>query len=57
MFLVGRQQGEKGLGRSIDVLARLQLDYVDLYLIHAPSHPEQRLEQWRGSQTGMMTVL
>ena len=29
-------------------LARLQLDYVDLYLIHAPYHPEQRLEQWRG---------
>ena len=29
-------------------LARLQLDYVDLYLIHAPFHPEHRLEQWRG---------
>lgn len=29
-------------------LARLQLDYVDLYLIHAPYHPKQRLEQWRG---------
>lgn len=29
-------------------LEKLQLDYVDLYLIHAPFHPEQRLAQWRG---------
>ena len=29
-------------------LERLQLDYVDLYLIHAPFQTEQRLEQWRG---------
>jgi len=29
-------------------LARLQLDYVDLYLIHVPFQPEQRLAQWRG---------
>ena len=28
-------------------LARLQLDYVDLYLIHAPFPKTQRLEQWR----------
>ncbi len=28
-------------------LDRLQLDHVDLYLIHAPFNPEQRLEQWR----------
>jgi len=28
-------------------LARLQLDYVDLYLIHAPFAREQRLEQWK----------
>ena len=27
-------------------LDRLQLDYVDLYLIHAPFPREQRLEQW-----------
>ena len=34
---------------SLDAsLARLQLDYVDLYLIHAPFQPEQRLAQWRG---------
>jgi len=33
---------------SLDAsLARLQLDHVDLYLIHAPSAREQRLEQWR----------
>lgn len=29
-------------------LARLQLDYVDLYLIHASFDREQRLAQWRG---------
>jgi 2,5-diketo-D-gluconate reductase A len=29
-------------------LERLGLDYVDLYLIHAPYEPEQRLAQWRG---------
>lgn len=29
-------------------LERLQLDYVDLYLIHAPFDREQRLAQWRG---------
>lgn len=29
-------------------LERLRLDYVDLYLIHAPFEHEQRLAQWRG---------
>jgi 2,5-diketo-D-gluconate reductase A len=29
-------------------LARLGLDYVDLYLIHAPFDRAQRLAQWRG---------
>jgi 2,5-diketo-D-gluconate reductase A len=29
-------------------LARLMLDYVDLYLIHAPFDRAQRLAQWRG---------
>lgn len=29
-------------------LERLGLEYVDLYLIHAPFHPDQRLAQWRG---------
>ncbi|MEZ4473244.1 MAG: aldo/keto reductase [bacterium] len=29
-------------------LKRLGLDYVDLYLIHAPFDPDQRLAQWHG---------
>lgn len=29
-------------------LEKMQLDYVDLYLIHAPFEHEQRLAQWRG---------
>lgn len=29
-------------------LERLGMDYVDLYLIHAPFDAEQRLAQWRG---------
>jgi 2,5-diketo-D-gluconate reductase A len=29
-------------------LERLGMDYVDLYLIHAPYEREQRLAQWRG---------
>ncbi len=33
------------LGES---LVRLRLDYVDLYLIHAPFERDQRLAQWRG---------
>ena len=33
------------LGES---LKRLGLDYVDLYLIHAPYEPADRLAQWRG---------
>jgi 2,5-diketo-D-gluconate reductase A len=32
-------------------LARLELDYVDLYLIHAPFERDQRLAQWRGLVT------
>lgn len=35
----------QALEESLD---RLALDYVDLYLIHAPYEPEQRLNQWRG---------
>lgn len=34
--------------RALDEsLARLKLEYVDLYLIHAPLQPDLRLDQWR----------
>lgn len=35
----------RSLEESLD---RLGLDYVDLYLIHAPFDRQQRLDQWRG---------
>lgn len=38
-----------GTIRALDAsLSRLGLDHVDLYLIHAPFDPQQRLEQWSG---------
>lgn len=44
-------QPEKGLEATIasleESLARLRLEYVDLYLIHTPTSPGLRLEQWR----------
>lgn len=39
---------ETTLASLDESLARLGLDYVDLYLIHAPFDREQRLAQWRG---------
>jgi 2,5-diketo-D-gluconate reductase A len=39
------------IGSLDESLARLGLDYVDLYLIHAPFEREQRLAQWRGLVT------
>lgn len=39
---------DKVVAACNDSLARLQMDYVDLYLIHAPFTREQRLVQWRG---------
>jgi len=39
---------ESTIGSLHESLARLGLDYVDLYLIHAPFDRDQRLAQWRG---------
>jgi len=45
------KQTEKSYQSTIDALndslGRLQLDYVDLYLIHAPVARTRRLEQWK----------
>ena len=43
----GYEQVQKSFETS---LGRLALDYVDYYLIHWPSNPEQRLETWRGME-------
>jgi 2,5-diketo-D-gluconate reductase A len=42
---------ETSIASLDESLARLGLDYVDLYLIHAPFDHEQRLAQWRGLVT------
>ncbi|MES0883920.1 aldo/keto reductase [Roseibium sp. SCP14] len=39
---------ETTIASLLESLQRLQIDYVDLYLIHAPFCREQRLNQWRG---------
>lgn len=41
----GTEATVASLGESLE---RLGLDYVDLYLIHAPYEPADRLAQWRG---------
>jgi 2,5-diketo-D-gluconate reductase A len=42
-------QGTQSVFDAFDAsLERLGLDYVDLYLIHAPFERDQRLAQWRG---------
>ncbi|MEM7118830.1 MAG: aldo/keto reductase [Chloroflexota bacterium] len=45
-------QTPRNYGTTIEALdqslARLQLAYVDLYLIHAPVSQAERLDQWRG---------
>ena len=40
----GYDETLKSLGMSLE---RLGLDYVDLYLIHAPLAPDERINQWR----------
>jgi len=34
-----------------DSLTKMQMDYVDMYLIHSPNDKRNRLEQWRALET------
>jgi len=47
-FYPAKGKGKQGVRDSITAsLRKLQLSYVDLYLIHAPNEQKLRIEQWK----------